>query len=87
MFNTVGTVLFMIGMTILKELGAFQGLWGSVADSGTIANFQTLFNLITAIALLPFTNLLVKIACKVVKEDEVTEEVYSEIAALVDPII
>lgn len=81
-FNTAGTVLFMIAMTILRELGAFQSLWGSVANSGTIANFQTLFNLITAIVLLPFTNLLVKIACTVVKEDEVKEEIYPEIAAL-----
>ena len=81
-FNTIGTILFMIGMTISRKLGLFGGLWGSVADSGVIANFQTIFNLITAIVLLPFTNLLVKIACMFVKEDEVQEEVYPEITAL-----
>ncbi len=81
-FNTIGTVLFMIAMTILREFGAFSGLWESVADSGVIANFQTLFNLITAIVLLPFTNLLVKIAYKTVKDDEVKEEIHPEIAAL-----
>ena len=81
-FNTIGTILFMIGMAILKEVGAFSNLWDSVADSGVIANFQTIFNLITAIVLLPFTNLLVKIACMFVKDDEVQEEIYPEIMAL-----
>ena len=81
-FNTIGTILFMIGMTIIRNLGGFAGLWESVVDSGVIANFQTLFNLITAVVLLPFTGILVKIACKIVKDDEVKEEVYPEIAAL-----
>jgi len=81
-FNSVGTVLFMIAMTILRQMGFFGGLWESVVDSGVIANFQTLFNLITAIALVPFTGVLVKIACMLVKDDEVKEEIYPEIAAL-----
>ena len=53
-----------------------------MVDSGVIANFHTLFNLVTAIVLLPFTGVLVKIACKIVKDDEVKEEVYPELAAL-----
>ena len=81
-FNTIGTVLFMIGMTVLRQLGAFSGLWESVVDSGVIANFQTLFNLITAVVLLPFTGFLVNVACKFVKDEEVKEEVYPEIQAL-----
>lgn len=81
-FNTVGTVLFMIGMTIVRYVGGFPELWESVVDSGGIANFQTLFNLLTAIALIPFTGALVKIACKFVKDDPEEEEVYPEMAAL-----
>lgn len=81
-FNTVGTILFMIGMTIVRSVGGFPKLWESVVDSGGIANFQTIFNLLTAIALLPFTGLLVKIACKFVKDDPEEEEVYPEMAAL-----
>jgi len=81
-FNTIGTILFMIAMTIIRQLGGFMGLWESVVDSGVIANFQTLFNLITAIVLLPFTNVLVKIACKMVKEEEAEEEKYPELAVL-----
>lgn len=82
-FNCIGTVLFMIGMTILRKAGFFADFWESVVDSGVIANFQTLFNLITAIVLLPFTGILVKIACKLVKDDEeVKEEIYPELAIL-----
>ena len=82
-FNTVGTILFMIVMTIIRQMGGFPGLWESVVNSGGIADFQTIFNLVTAIVLLPFTNLLVKIACKFVKDDEVPEEeVYPELLVL-----
>lgn len=81
-FNTIGTILFMIVMSLIRNAGGFTSLWDSVVDSGVIANFQTLFNLITAIVLLPFTGILVKIACKIVKEEEVKEEIYPEIAAL-----
>ncbi len=81
-FNTVGTILFMIAMTIIRRAGGFPGLWESVVDSGVIANFQTIFNLLTAIVLLPFTNVLVWIACKIVKDDEEPEMVYPELAAL-----
>lgn len=81
-FNTIGTILFMIVMTILRQAGFMADMWESVVDSGVIANFQTIFNLITAIVLLPFTNVLVKIACLIVKDDEVQEVVYPELAAL-----
>lgn len=81
-FNCIGTVLFMIVMTILRAAGFMPTLWESVVDSGVIADFQTIFNLVTAIVLIPFTNLLVKAACKVVKDDEDVTIIYPEIAAL-----
>ncbi len=81
-FNTIGTVLFMIGMTLLRKAGFMAKLWESVVDSGIIANFQTIFNLITALVLLPFTGALVKLACTIVKDDVKEEEQYPELAAL-----
>jgi len=53
-----------------------------VVNSGGIANFQTLFNLVTALVLVPFTGLLVKLACKIVKDDPVPEDKYPELASL-----
>ena len=81
-FNAVGTILFMIVMTIIRSAGGFPDLWESAVNSGGIADFQTIFNLLTAIALLPFTGALMWIACKVVKEDEAEEVVYPELGAL-----
>ncbi len=81
-FNTIGTILFMIVMTVIKYLGGFPELWGSLVDSGSIANFQTLFNLITAVVLLPFTGLLVKISGLFVRDTKKDAVVEPEIAAL-----
>ena len=67
-FNVIGTVLFMIVMTILRSAGFMPDLWGGAVDSGIIANFQTIFNLATAIVLLPFTGVLVNISCKIIKD-------------------
>ena len=81
-FNTIGTIIFMIVMEILRNVGFMPELWDGIVDSGIIANFQTIFNLITALVLLPFTNVLVKIACKIVKDEEEVEAVYPELIAL-----
>ena len=70
-FNTIGTILFMIVMSIMEANAVFgAGFWTMTADSGVIANFQTVFNLLTAIALLPFTGLLVKLSVALVKDDK-----------------
>ena len=68
-FNTIGTVLFMTVMLILQKMEVF-GLqyWIREVDSGVIANFQTLFNLITAIILVPFADWLVKLSMIIVKD-------------------
>ena len=68
-FNVIGTVLFMVVMAILRACGVWPELWNSVSDSGAIANFQSIFNLATAVVLLPFAGLLVKLSMKLVKDD------------------
>lgn len=69
-FNIVGTIFFMIVMETLKALGFMSDLWGKIVDSGDIANFQTIFNLVTALVLVPFTGLLVKLTYVLVKPDK-----------------
>ena len=82
-FNTIGTILFMIAMTILQNT-IMKGaeMWGMTADSGVIANFQTIFNLITAIVLIPFANWLVKLSMVIVKEDAPSELRHPELHTL-----
>lgn len=83
LFNTIGTVLFMIVMTIMQRLAVFgEEFWVATVDSGGIANFQTIFNLITAIVLIPFTNLLVKMSTLIVKEEKEKPVVHPELHTL-----
>ena len=82
-FNTIGTILFMAVMTVMQRAAVFgMEYWTRTVDSGVIANFQTVFNLLTAIALLPFTNWLVKLSLAVVKEDEPTDVRHPELLTL-----
>lgn len=70
-FNTIGTILFMIVMSVMQKLAVFGAeYWVRAVDSGVIANFQTVFNLLTAVALIPFTNWLVKLSMLIVKEEK-----------------
>ena len=70
-FNTIGTVIFMIAMSVLQHFAVFgTEFWTMTVDSTVIAIFQTLFNVITTILLLPFTNQLVKLSTTIVKKQK-----------------
>lgn len=82
-FNTIGTVLFMIVMTLMRKLGVFGAeFWLRTVDSGSIANFQTVFNLLTAIALIPFADSLVKLSMLLVKEEVPQQRAHPELYSL-----
>ena len=68
-FNCIGTVVFMIILSVMQSLNVFgSGFWNMTVNSNVIAIFQTAFNLFTAILLIPFTNLLVKMSVVLVKD-------------------
>ena len=82
-FNTIGTVLFMIVMSIMQHNAVFgAGFWTQQVDSMTIATFQTVFNVITAVVLLPFTNYLVKFSIAVVRNAPAKDHPHPELLAL-----
>ena len=82
-FNTIGTVLFMIVMTVMQRLAVFGAeFWVASVDSGGIANFQTIFNLITAIVLVPFADWMVKLSMLVVKEEKEKPVAHPELHTL-----
>ena len=86
-FNTIGTILFMLVMTLLQSKMVFgASFWSSPVDSGGIANFQTVFNLLTAIALLPFTNQLVKLSMAIVRDDKPEQQRHPEMHTLDDKL-
>ena len=82
-FNTIGTVLFMLVMTVLQRAEVFgAAYWVRSVDSGSIANFQTVFNLITAVVLVPFAGGLVKLSTLIVKDEKQQEERHPELHTL-----
>ncbi len=82
-FNTIGTVLFMIVMSIMQHYAVFGAeFWSMTVDSTVIATFQTLFNMITAIVLLPFTDLLVKLSVLLVKDEQEKEHRHPQLHTL-----
>ena len=82
-FNTIGTVLFLIVMTAMEKLSIFgAGFWVRAVDSGGIANFQTVFNLLTAVVLIPFADWMVKLSLKIVKDDKPEADRHPELHTL-----
>ena len=82
-FNTIGTVLFMIVMTIMERNAVFGAeFWTASVDSGGIANFQTVFNLLTAVVLIPFAGQMVKLSTLIVKDDKPEEHPHPELLTL-----
>ena len=82
-FNTIGTILFLIVMLIMQKLSVFgTQYWIREVDSGVIANFQTIFNLLTAIVLIPFADWLVKLSVMVVKDEKEKGHSFPELYTL-----
>lgn len=74
LFNVIGTIIFMIIIKILMDTGTLSNLMSGTLNSGKIANFQTFFNVATALMLLPFSELLVKASLAIIKPDDDEKE-------------
>ena len=83
LFNSIGTILFLVVMTIMQKMEVFGSeFWIATVDSGGIANFQTVFNLLTAVVLIPFVNVLVKISLMLVKDEKAEDQRHPELYTL-----
>ena len=71
--NVIGMALFFCVIYGLNSIIHFT-FWDTVVNRGDIANFHTLFNIITTCALLPFINVLIGISNKAIKSDDVSVE-------------
>ncbi len=70
LFNFGKMALVFIGVTVLKSMGVLNGIWDAAVTSGSIANTNTIFNLISALLLFPLLTVMEKTACRIVKDDE-----------------
>jgi phosphate:Na+ symporter len=82
-FNCIGTVVFMIILSIMQYMNAFgTEFWTMTVNSNVIAIFQTAFNLFTAVLLIPFANQLVNLSLFLVKDEKEEAPRHPELAGL-----
>ena len=87
LFNVIGTIMFMIVMGILERTGVVTELMAKTVNSGDIANFQSFFNIATAIVLLPFVNQLMELSIKLIPADAEEETKAAELAMLDEKLL
>ena len=73
-FNLIGTVLFMTVFYAINAVFPFAFLDESASAAG-IAAVHTTFNVVATIVLLPFSQVLEKLACFTVRDDEKAEKI------------
>lgn len=73
-FNIFGTLLFMLAFYGLNSVLQFS-IMGKAAGVADIAIIHSIFNVSATLVLIPFRNLLVKLACFTIKDDAQEEEI------------
>ncbi len=85
-FNVTGVIIFMIVAMMMREISkavnpakviTFGYLFGKMfpgVPQTQLAMFHTIFNVITVVLMLPFTNLSVKFVCKILPDKKQPEE-------------
>ena len=69
LYNLGKTALILIGVNIAHRMGLLAGLWSKTVYSGDIADVNTVFNLVSALLLLPAMGLFEKLSLKLVKDE------------------
>lgn len=85
-FNVLGTALFL-GVTYIFQYTVGFPFWNQPIDMGGIADFHTLFNVVVTLIFLPFTRLLEKLVCFLIKEDAQEAHSEAELEALDDRLL
>lgn len=80
-FNVVGTTLFLVGLYSLKATIGFA-FWDDPITKGGIANFHTIFNVLTTLLFMPFATLLDKLAYRVIPADATENELADVVEGL-----
>lgn len=83
--NVIGAVFFMLVIYSFQYLVGF-GFWDSVVNRGGIANFHTIFNVVTTILVLPFCAGLIALSGRIIKDND-ENKIEKEIALLNDVIL
>lgn len=80
-FNIIGTTLFLVGMYTIKAVIGFP-FWDDPITKGGIANFHTIFNVLTTLLFMPFAAQLEKLAYRLIPAEESESELVSAVEGL-----
>lgn len=72
-FNIIGTTIFLVIFYTINAFVDFAFL-DTAANAAGIAVIHSVFNITATIVLLPFSKVLVKLACLTIRDDKVEEE-------------
>ncbi len=72
-FNLIGTIIFLIVIYTYQYLVGFP-FWNSAIDMGEIANFHTIFNIVSTIILFPFVNWIEKLTMLTIRDKQNSED-------------
>ena len=86
LYNLCKSAMVLIVVAILHQLGFLDSLWDRVANSGLIANTNTVFNLVCAVAIFPMLPVLERLSCRIVKDDVVEENKYQDKLDALNPM-
>lgn len=81
--SILGAVIFLAGIYLYQWVIGFS-FWDKPVNRGNIADFHTLFNIVTCLVMLPCVNLLIGISKKIVKDKKGSK--IDEELQLLDPI-
>ncbi len=86
LYNLCKSVLVLAGVTLVHSLGLLDGLWDRTANSGLIANTNSIFNLACALILLPTLQLDERLSYKLVRDDPVKESKFKSVIDALNPV-
>ena len=85
LYNLSKSILVLLVVTVVHKLGLLDKLWDKTVNSGIIANTNTVFNLASAVALLPLMGLYEKLGIKIVRDKPVKGGKYKEVTDGLNP--
>lgn len=86
LFNLSETVLVLLVVNILHVTGLLDNLWNMTANSGVIANTNTIFNLTCAILLLPIVSVYEKLSKKIIPDEKTAPDPYADKLDALNPV-
>ncbi len=86
LFNLGKSALVLVGVTLVHRFGLIDGLWDSTVNSGMIANTNTVFNLGSAIVMLPMMGLFEKLSVRIVKDRPEKDKKYKSVTDALNPV-